>query len=202
MVDDDIPRQWQRRQVITTLPAALFVFAASSPALAGPLPTDGALTQGFHPGHNGIDIAAPIGTPIYSVEAGRITVVGGDDPAGFGMQVDMEGESGYTHTFGHVNAVHVSVGQWVDAGHHIADVGNRGQSTGPHVHWRVTTPQGAGMDPLAFEPLPAPEHDHPTPPVELPPGVPPGDLAAQILAALQAAWQELLRLLPPINPTG
>lgn len=200
MVDDDIPRTWRRRQVITTLPVALFAFA-TSPALAGPLPTDGALTQGFHSGHNGIDIAAPIGTPIYSVEAGRITVAGGNDPTGFGMQVDMEGESGFVHTFGHVNAVHVSVGQWVDAGQHIADVGNRGQSTGPHVHWRVTTPEGNGMDPLAFEPLPAPEQDHPMPPIEPPPGIP-GDLAAQILAMLQAAWQELLRHLPPVNPTG
>lgn len=200
MVDDDIPRVWRRRQVITTLPALLLAFAACTRAQAGPLPTEGTLTQGFHSGHNGIDIAAPIGTPIYAVAAGWVTMAGGNDPGGFGLQVDVLDEAGFVHTYGHVNDYCVAKDEWVEAGQQIATVGNRGQSTGPHVHWRVMTPQGYGMDPLQFEPPPRPEPEHPTPPVSPPPGSP-DDLGERIFAMLLAAWQEFLRLLPP-SPTG
>ena len=50
-------------------------------------------------------------------------------------------------TYGHVNRSLVSVGQRVTAGQVIAEVGNRGRSTGPHLHIEVTTPDGRKIDP-------------------------------------------------------
>lgn len=192
------------KRIVAFAVVQLLVVISCGLATSVPLPVQGDVTQGFHANHNGIDIAAPIGTPIYNIEEGEITVAGGNDPRGFGSYVEVLGKSGHRHIYGHVNAFHVSIGQWVRAGDHIADVGNRGQSSGPHVHWRVTTPQGNGMDPLAFEmppePEPTPEHDHPVPPVVVPPA--PGELAAQILAMLQAAWQEIQRHLPQVMPVG
>ena len=130
---------------------------------------------------------------IYAVEEGEVVAASGNDPAGFGLYVTIRGaRSGCLHTYGHVNAFYVSAGQWVEVGYHIADVGNRGSSTGPHLHWRVTTPQGNGMDPLQFELPPEPDlDDHPQPPLELPGD--PNDLALMIFRLLQQAWQEWLR---------
>lgn len=204
MVDDDIPKAWRRRQVLTALPAALaFGIYASNHAFAVPPPVDGILTQGFHSGHNGVDFAAPIGTHIYAVEEGEVIAASDDDPKGFGLYVSIRGaRSGCVHTYGHVNAIYVEVGQWVAAGDHIADVGNRGSSTGPHLHWRVTTPSGDGMDPLQFELPPEPDlDDHPEPPVELPPtpGLP-EDLGLRVFLLLQQAWQDWMRAMG--LPTG
>jgi murein DD-endopeptidase MepM/ murein hydrolase activator NlpD len=85
--------------------------------------------------HGGVDIAAPIGTNIYSVQAGTVERAG---PAtGFGLAVYIRGDDGSVSVYGHVNEYYVYAGQRVAAGEHIADVGNRGQSTGPHLHFEV-----------------------------------------------------------------
>jgi murein DD-endopeptidase MepM/ murein hydrolase activator NlpD len=85
--------------------------------------------------HGGVDIAAPIGTNIYSVQAGTVERAG---PAtGFGLAVYIRGDDGSVSVYGHVNEYYVHAGERVAAGEHIADVGNRGQSTGPHLHFEV-----------------------------------------------------------------
>ena len=90
--------------------------------------------------HGGVDIAAPIGTPIYAAASGTVARTG---PAtGFGLAVYIRGEDGAVTVYGHVNAEYVRAGERVRAGELIAEVGNRGQSTGPHLHFEVH-PSGA-----------------------------------------------------------
>jgi murein DD-endopeptidase MepM/ murein hydrolase activator NlpD len=87
--------------------------------------------------HAGIDIAAPIGTPIHAPEAG--TVVQAGPASGFGLSVAIQHADGTITLYGHVNQMFVSVGQAVTTGQQIAEVGNRGHSTGPHLHFEVHT---------------------------------------------------------------
>ncbi|NEM08615.1 M23 family metallopeptidase [Geodermatophilus normandii] len=85
--------------------------------------------------HAGVDIAAPIGTPIYAATSGVVQRTG---PAtGFGTAVYIRGDDGAITVYGHVNAEYVEKGERVTAGELIAEVGNRGQSTGPHLHFEV-----------------------------------------------------------------
>jgi murein DD-endopeptidase MepM/ murein hydrolase activator NlpD len=85
--------------------------------------------------HFGVDIAAPIGTPIYAATSGTVQRAG---PAtGFGLAVYIRGDDGAVTVYGHVNDYYVTAGERVGAGEQIAEVGNRGQSTGPHLHFEV-----------------------------------------------------------------
>jgi murein DD-endopeptidase MepM/ murein hydrolase activator NlpD len=82
--------------------------------------------------HYGIDIAAPIGTPIYAPEGG--TVIDAGPANGFGLAVYLQHPDGTVTVYGHINDYFVTAGQSVAAGDVIAEVGNTGQSTGPHLH--------------------------------------------------------------------
>jgi murein DD-endopeptidase MepM/ murein hydrolase activator NlpD len=87
-----------------------------------------------------VDIAGPIGTPIYAATSGTVQRAG---PAtGFGLAVYIRGTDGAVTVYGHVNRYFVSAGERVRVGEQIAEVGNRGQSTGPHLHFEVH-PNGA-----------------------------------------------------------
>jgi murein DD-endopeptidase MepM/ murein hydrolase activator NlpD len=87
--------------------------------------------------HYGVDIAAAIGTPIYAATSGVVKRAG---PAtGFGLAVYILGDDGAVTVYGHVNQYFVNAGERVRAGEQIAEVGNRGQSTGPHLHFEVHT---------------------------------------------------------------
>ena len=90
--------------------------------------------------HGGVDIAAPIGTSIYSATSGVVRRAGA--ATGFGQAVYIEGDDGSVTVYGHVHRYFVSTGERVSAGERIAEVGNRGQSTGPHLHFEVH-PSGA-----------------------------------------------------------
>ena len=82
--------------------------------------------------HDGVDIAAPIGTPIHG-PASRVVLDAG--PAnGFGLAVYIQDADGTITVYGHINHYFMNAGQQVAAGQQIAEVGNRGQSTGPHLH--------------------------------------------------------------------
>ncbi|MCZ2811363.1 MULTISPECIES: peptidoglycan DD-metalloendopeptidase family protein [unclassified Modestobacter] len=85
--------------------------------------------------HFGVDIGAPIGTPVRAATAGVVQRAG---PAtGFGLAVYLRGDDGAITVYGHVNRHFVRAGERVAAGDQIAEVGNRGQSTGPHLHFEV-----------------------------------------------------------------
>lgn len=85
--------------------------------------------------HYGVDIANSVGTPVYSVTSGVVKRAGA--ATGFGQAVYILGDDGYVTVYGHVDQYFVSVGERVSAGEQIAAMGNRGQSTGPHLHFEV-----------------------------------------------------------------
>jgi murein DD-endopeptidase MepM/ murein hydrolase activator NlpD len=95
--------------------------------------------------HRGLDIAAPIGTPIRAPLAGDVIAAG--PASGFGLWVRVRHDDGTVTTYGHVNRTLVRVGQHAGAGQEIAEVGNRGDSTGPHLHIEVETPAGVTVNP-------------------------------------------------------
>ncbi|MDQ3789056.1 MAG: M23 family metallopeptidase, partial [Actinomycetota bacterium] len=97
--------------------------------------------------HYGIDIANSIGTPIFSAMAGE--VIDSGPASGFGLWVRVGHDNGLITVYGHINESLVSVGQRVAAGEQIATMGNRGQSTGPHLHFEVHD-GGNKIDPLPW----------------------------------------------------
>ncbi len=97
----------------------------------------GVRTQGIH-GHNGIDIAAPLGTPIRAAAAGRVVISkSGGWNGGYGTYVVIQHSNGTQTLYGHMNSVSVSVGETVDKGETIGGMGTTGQSTGVHLHFEV-----------------------------------------------------------------
>ena len=95
--------------------------------------------------HRGIDIANCEGTPIVAVADG--TVIDSGPAPGFGLWVRVRHDDGTITTYGHNRDNLVKVGEHVRAGQPIATMGNRGESTGPHLHFEVTAPDGQKVDP-------------------------------------------------------
>ena len=98
--------------------------------------------------HAGVDIAAPIGTPIYAPEDGVVLQAG--PASGFGLWVRVQHEDGTITVYGHVNTITVDEGEKVKAGEQIATMGNRGFSTGPHLHFEVWNSSGKKINPLPW----------------------------------------------------
>ncbi|WP_241038095.1 M23 family metallopeptidase [Blastococcus litoris] len=130
----DAEATWAARQA----GAAASTLTAAAGAIA---PTTGRVTScyGSRWGtlHAGVDIAAPIGTPVVTPADGIVLQAG--PASGFGLAVAVQHGDGTITLYGHVNQMFVSAGQVVTAGQQIAEVGNRGQSTGPHLHFEVHT---------------------------------------------------------------
>jgi biotin carboxyl carrier protein len=116
------------------------------------LPTEGELTSATGPRwgttHEGLDIANRIATPIYAFTDG--VVVESGPASGFGMWVVLQHPDGTRTVYGHINRTFVEVGDRVSAGEQIAEIGNRGRSTGPHLHFEVWDEDGAKLDPQAW----------------------------------------------------
>lgn len=104
----------------------------------------GRITSGFGArwgrAHKGLDIAAAVGTPIHAPLSGEVIASG--PASGLGLWVRVRHDDGTVTTYGHVNRTLVRVGEHVEVGQEIAEVGNRGHSTGPHLHVEVQTPEG------------------------------------------------------------
>ncbi len=92
-------------------------------------------TLGVQKFHNGVDFAAPTGTPILAAYNG--TVVGADYNSSMGNYVMINHGDGLYTIYMHASALYVSTGQTVTKGQQIAAVGSTGRSTGPHLHFSV-----------------------------------------------------------------
>ncbi|MCX2931228.1 M23 family metallopeptidase [Mycobacterium sp. CVI_P3] len=116
------------------------------------IPTKGVFTSGFGYRwgalHAGIDLAAPIGTPIVAASDG--VVIDAGPTAGYGAWVKLRHSDGTVTLYGHVNTWTVQIGQRVFAGDQIATVGNRGNSTGPHLHFEVLQNGTNRIDPAPW----------------------------------------------------
>ncbi len=127
---------WMTSGAAPVIPGA----GAVLPGITGyVLPALGTFTSGFGSRwgtfHAGIDIAGPIGTPIYAVANG--TVIDAGPAQGFGLWVRIRHDDGSISVYGHMYDFFVSVGERVPAGMQIARMGNRGDSTGPHLHFEI-----------------------------------------------------------------
>ncbi|KKQ35693.1 MAG: Peptidase M23 family protein [Candidatus Nomurabacteria bacterium GW2011_GWB1_37_5] len=96
----------------------------------------GRKSQGLH-GYNGIDLAAPTGTPIMASAAGTVISVRGGWGGGYGNHVILAHDNGTKTLYAHNSKNLVSVGQHVAQGEVIALLGSTGKSTGPHVHFEI-----------------------------------------------------------------
>ncbi len=116
------------------------------------MPTKGIFTSGFGYRwgvlHAGIDLANSIGTPIRAVSDG--VVIDAGPTAGYGMWVKLRHADGTVTLYGHINTTMVSVGERVMAGDQIATMGNRGNSTGPHLHFEVLLGGTQRIDPVPW----------------------------------------------------
>ncbi len=115
-------------------------------------PTNGIFTSGFGYRwgvlHGGIDIANSIGTPILAASDG--VVIDAGPTAGFGMWVKLRHSDGTVTLYGHVNTINCNIGERVMAGDQIATIGNRGNSTGPHLHFEVLLNGTNRTDPVPW----------------------------------------------------
>lgn len=111
----------------------------------------------FHPG---VDLAAPVGTPIHAPADG-VVVFAGQYPLArshgwwsYGNMVLIRGGEGFVTIFGHADQVEVRAGQTIRRGERLATVGNSGWSTSPHLHYEVRRRGADGVfrpiDPLLF----------------------------------------------------
>ena len=85
--------------------------------------------------HSGLDLAAPSGTPIYATGPGTVTKSGWG--TGYGQYIEIDHGNGYVTRYAHASRLLASVGDYVKAGEHIANVGCTGRCTGPHLHYEV-----------------------------------------------------------------
>jgi len=95
--------------------------------------------------HHGLDIAAPLGSPIRAVANGQITFAGWRPI--YGQTVIINHDDGRKTLYGHASRILVRKGQQVAAGKVIAEIGSTGRSTGPHLHFEIYE-QGRTVDPL------------------------------------------------------
>ncbi len=96
------------------------------------------VTQPFYPGHSGIDLAAPVGTPVTAADTGVVIFSGWVNPDWYyGILVVLDHGNGWTTYYAHLSATGVSCGQSVPRGGYLGAVGSTGQSSGPHVHFEM-----------------------------------------------------------------
>jgi murein DD-endopeptidase MepM/ murein hydrolase activator NlpD len=97
--------------------------------------------------HKGIDFAGSMGGEVIAVAKGVVTFSG--RRYGYGNVIDIAHGNGYTTRYGHNSRLMVSVGDTVEKGFQIAEIGSTGRSTGPHVHFEVLK-NGRNIDPVKF----------------------------------------------------
>ncbi|TET50653.1 MAG: M23 family metallopeptidase [Anaerolineales bacterium] len=108
----------------------------------------GAVTSGYHdperPGHAGVDISLPVGTPLRATQAGEVVFAGPSD-SGYGNLVVIQ-NGAYEYRYGHLALTGVLESEQVATGDVIGLSGDSGLSTGPHVHYEVRF-DGVPVDP-------------------------------------------------------
>jgi len=99
--------------------------------------------------HNGIDIDVPTGTTVHAAAAGKVFFIG--EQEGYGTTVILKHANEYYTLYGHLSTPLVYVGQFVDIGQGIAESGNTGISTGPHLHFEIRNREFP-IDPRSYLP--------------------------------------------------
>ena len=123
--------------------------------LVNPLPQGSySVSQPYHGGHNGIDLAAAAGTKVFAAGDGVVGLAGSVNMGG--NEVYVQHANGLGTRYSHLSRFGTQVGAQVKAGNVIGYVGSTGMSTGPHLHYMVHSPGGGGgnysnhVNPAAF----------------------------------------------------
>ncbi len=115
-------------------------------------PAQGELTSGYGWRwgrlHQGIDIAAPVGTPVLAAASGKVVSAGWHD--GYGNMIKLEHLDGSVTLYAHLNRILVNHGQKLNQGEQIAEMGNTGYSTGSHLHFEIHSKNQEVINPLAL----------------------------------------------------
>jgi Peptidase family M23/Transglycosylase SLT domain len=159
----------------TASKSVLTSFPSSYSSFSSPLPGS-TVTQAFGPSsldlepsgtmngvtyahfHNGVDLAAPLGTSVLAAASGTVTYAGRQSDGA--VVVKIRHDNGYTSLYAHLDpSLSVAVGQQVTVGQTIGKVGLTGMTTGPHLHFGLYTSGGTAVDPstsLAASHMPDP----------------------------------------------
>jgi len=121
-----------------------FVYPVMGPRISSDYGSRRHPIKRFSHHHNGIDLAAPKGSPIRVIAEGQ--VVYADPYAGYGKLIVVRHKNGLTSHYGHCSKIDVQPGQQVRAGDIIGTVGSTGISTGPHLHFEIRK-SGKPLDP-------------------------------------------------------
>jgi len=109
------------------------------------------ISQRFKQGkHNAIDMAAPLGTPVYAADTGRVLEAGWSE-IGYGYHIILDHGIDYVTLYAHLSEYYVQPGDIVQKGEIIGRIGSTGNSTGPHLHFEVRD-YGYLIDPLLVLP--------------------------------------------------
>lgn len=104
----------------------------------GPLKGRGILSQSYHGRWRAIDIAVPVGTPVYASAGGRVVIANNSGwGGGYGTYLIIEHNNGSKTLYAHHSKNIAKLGQYVSQGDMIAYSGNTGRSTGPHLHFEI-----------------------------------------------------------------
>lgn len=133
----------------TTTPAAAKPNAPLRWPVAAPRLTSAFGTR-WGKNHEGIDMAAPIGTPVFAAAAGDV-IYAGDHVRGYGNMVVVKHSDNLVTVYAHNSLLLVHTGDRVTVGQEIARVGDTGRSTAPHLHFEVRRGE-VPQDPMPFLP--------------------------------------------------
>ena len=97
--------------------------------------------------HRGVDIAVSLGTPVYAGIRGIVTFAG--KRGNYGNLVEIKGSDGIKVRYAHLSKIDVVAGQRVSDGEKVAETGNTGMSTGPHLHYEIIVDESP-VNPLNF----------------------------------------------------
>jgi murein DD-endopeptidase MepM/ murein hydrolase activator NlpD len=120
-------------------------------------PVNGPISSGFggraSPGgigstnHQGVDIPVPVGTPVRAADGGRVAIAG--PMGGYGNYLCIQHNGSLSTCYAHLSSIGVGVGKNVSQGQVVAQSGNTGNSTGPHLHFEVRI-NGGAVNPMGY----------------------------------------------------
>ena len=142
---------------VASAPSAT-TYRPSSVSIPSRMPVNGAaLTSGYgmrvHPvlggrrQHKGIDLAEPVGSPVYATADGMVSRA--DWFSSYGLFISLEHGGNIQTRYGHLSRLNVAAGQSVHKGDLIGYVGTTGRSTGPHLHYEVRI-AGVAVNPIPY----------------------------------------------------
>ena len=115
-------------------------------------PVLGVITSYYGPWHPlGIDVSAPVGTPIVAAARGQVVFAGGNACCSYGLHVEIKHDQTYLSLYAHLDTFAVGLGDFVEQGQIIGYGGLTGRTTGPHLHFEIRR-HGVHQDPLLYLP--------------------------------------------------